>query len=477
MASFYPDHPLGLPPQHEGAEGNSLDGQSLILNHDDNTISSINTDYHSRQMRALGMDPDIPNPGDSPVKEYAPPPRPAAKAKNNQYTQPKKSKSKSKSPSVKKLKHPRNGDYYDDETSSCLPIWIIDAPFWLKMVIVTSVALLLGAMVLIGVAATLEVQNRDEEKRAPSPASPPGYLKPTPGDGFGDLSPPTQAPVVNIEPWEPRRTDTTVSFFVVAGRFPQETLDTLPEELQALPNIDGNTVLFHLGDWNSPSATECDEASFQDNAILFQQSSLPVYFVVGDNEFNDCPNPREAYSFWYDYLLEFETLHWPPPSDWSISRDVSDYSENFAYVYRNVLVIGINLVGGEKHDEREWEDRHEADLNWIQSNFASNEGDFELMVILAHADPEIQSNEDFFNSFYDLVGSDFSDTQVVYIHRSLGTEKWGYEGNYNRLENLIVGVVEGTVWPPMLVTIDTAAGLVDFDQEQWYIQYKEAGMV
>lgn len=179
---------------------------------------------------------------------------------------------------------------------------------------------------------------------------------------------------------------------------------------------------------------------------------------------------------WYDYLLEFETDHWPAPSQWNISRD-ADYEENFAYVHRNVLLIGINLVGGVVHDNREWEDRHAADLEWIQSNFETHQGDFETMVIMAHADPEILANEPFFDLFYDLVGSNFAGTQIIFIHRSLGDESWGLERNYNGFENLMVAVVEGTKWPPMLVTIDTAAGLVEIDQEQWYTEFKAGGMV
>jgi hypothetical protein len=141
------------------------------------------------------------------------------------------------------------------------------------------------------------------------------------------------------------------------------------------------------------------------------------------------------------------------------------------------LIVGINLVGGVVHDNKEWEDRHDADLRWIELNYNAYEGEFETMVIIAHADPEIQANEPFFDVFYELVRSDFAGTQIIFIHRSLGDEGWALEPNYNGIENLMVAVVEGTLWPPMLVTIDTAAGLVEIDQKQWYQQFKAGGMV
>jgi hypothetical protein len=64
--------------------------------------------------------------------------------------------------------------------------------------------------------------------------------------------------------------------------------------------------------------------------------------------------------------------------------------------------------------------------------------------------------------------------QVIFIHRNLGVESWGLEPAFNGLSNLIVVVMEGSVWPPMLVEIDTAAGIVDIDQEQWYTEYINA---
>jgi hypothetical protein len=174
----------------------------------------------------------------------------------------------------------------------------VDAPFWLKLVIVTSTALLLGAMVLIGVAASLEVQNREDEAQNNAAVSPPSLA---PGNSFPtqpNLAPtnipltaePTFSPVEEMPPWQPYNTSTSVQFFVAGGRFAEDALTNLPEELSNLPNIDGNTVLFHLGDWNSPSLTRCEETAYNDIATLFANSSLPVYFVVGDNEFNGRSN-------------------------------------------------------------------------------------------------------------------------------------------------------------------------------------------
>jgi hypothetical protein len=184
----------------------------------------------------------------------------------------------------------------------------------------------------------------------------------------------------------------------------------------------------------------------------------------------DCPNPNQAYNFWQEYFVDFESQHWSEPALWDISRQ-DKYPENFAYIYKRVLVLGINLVGGVVHDNKEWEQRHNADLDWIDYNYYEHNGQFDTLVILAHADPEIQANEKFFETFYEVVEFDYTETQVIFIHRNLGIDTWGLEPSYNRIDNLFMVVVEGSIWPPMLVSIDTAAGLVEIDQEQWYQDY------
>jgi hypothetical protein len=110
-----------------------------------------------------------------------------------------------------------------------------------------------------------------------------------------------------------------MSFAATAGRYPDELAQQVPE---LLPNftstktvtaaVDGGPVtaqqaddngggnappgggdvesvlqfLAHLGDWNSPSYTNCDESAYEDIADLFTASTVPVYFVPGDNEYN-----------------------------------------------------------------------------------------------------------------------------------------------------------------------------------------------
>jgi hypothetical protein len=99
------------------------------------------------------------------------------------------------------------------------------------------------------------------------------------------------------------------SFGVTAGRYPDELAAIVPD---LLPNftstrtintayVPGQTTaeggemadveswpqfLLHLGDWNSPAYTNCGEAAYEGIAEMFSTSTVPVYFVPGDNEYN-----------------------------------------------------------------------------------------------------------------------------------------------------------------------------------------------
>lgn len=174
---------------------------------------------------------------------------------------------------------------------------------------------------------------------------------------------------------------------------------------------------------------------------------------------------------WYTYNLDFETKFWPAPTEWNITRQVPFYRENFAYTHQGILFVGINLVGGEYHDDQEWQDRHRANLVWINAQYQQHVQTITTMVVLAHSAPPVFNNFPFFTQFLDDVENVFFDIQVLFIHRNLGVEPWGLEPRYDGIDNLMVVVVEGSVWPPMLVEIDAATGVSDFNQDEWYNQY------
>jgi hypothetical protein len=234
--------------------------------------------------------------------------------------------------------------------SNCIPQWIIEAPFWLKLIIIASIALLIGALALIVVGGQLSGGGlfsafRQDDKNptddlgnmpirtkpavmiatSPAPTNAPSLVAPTepttaslttaftlsptgyPSTAFPTKYPtqsstkyPTQSPTTKSPTGYPTKnptvaptkyptqspTSSKVNFLIIGGRFDGDDTKILEYGLKSLPNVDGDTILVHLGDWNSPYTTSCDEDSFITNVNSFKQSSVPVYFVPGDNEYN-----------------------------------------------------------------------------------------------------------------------------------------------------------------------------------------------
>ncbi len=151
-----------------------------------------------------------------------------------------------------------------------------------------------------------------------------------------------------------------------------------------------SAFLVHLGDIKSQGLGICYENHYTTVADLLLPSTLPVFIVPGDNEWNDCSDPEEAWEYWSASFMRFDE-HWEfgPDVDRQEGRE-----ENFAFVHDGVLFVGINLPGGAIHDEEEWATRHSANADWIDGNLAARDDEIEAAVLLAHANPS-SSHDDF----------------------------------------------------------------------------------
>ena len=427
----------------------------------------------------------------------------------------------------------------EPEKRRCVPLWLIRAPYWLKLAIVVATALLTAAIVFVGVSTWWVVSNDDsgdhpqkvhiydDPKLPPSaydyyqPEDPPisapvvsppvdedataapvtptnrpqRTQRPTPSPTISPTKAPvaeTEAPVAVTNTLSPTKatlaptssptsspssaqtsapTQGTFTFYVTAGRFIDDALEALPEQLPTLPTDDPNSMLVHLGDWNSPAATSCVEQTYMQIDDIYRTSSLPVYFVVGDNEYNDCPNPELALDYWYQYNLDFETKYWPAPQAWQVQRQLPGHAKNFAFHHDQMLFLGVSVVGGRLHDAQEWESRLAANLQWIDFQVTSHANKISTLVVFAHSDPDLESNDPFFTPFLQRVEQDYAGLEVIYVHRNSAGSVLGLESSYSGISNLSVVVVQGSVWPPLKMEINPYSNTVNVEQSNWYNQY------
>ena len=286
----------------------SLDGESLLLPDHVHDFSDEVSSMHSGSIRIVQQDPS-----------------------NDQSKGTKHTANNSKDLSTNSPRSSEEYSHPDGPSSSCVPIWVRRAPLWLKLVLLFSVVLLLGAIVLVGVGAALALQEGDDPPAswatnrgdvgddlpktgsfAPaatptsSPVSPAiamatmmptlrTTVAPTPSPVAPTPSPVTRTPTLSpssmpsatesetpsLAPTEPFDPDKLV-FYAMAGRANNELVTQ--QELARLPRRGGTSFLMHLGGWNADDM--CPEQAYQDTAAWYSPTSIPVYFLMGENEYN-----------------------------------------------------------------------------------------------------------------------------------------------------------------------------------------------
>lgn len=214
--------------------------------------------------------------------------------------------------------------------------WVRESPFWLKLMFAGSLFFLSVAFVLvvIGIFVATKTQQQggwnsatttnsnnpwwnddigDEDvvfippedisfpivprptgppvpKVAANPPTTPGapvvVVVPTPAPQQNSVpvsvvatkptEPPTLVPTIAPQPLE-------TNIYITAGILPNT--EPVRNLLNLLPGTAENSFLVHLGDWNNATQQNvtCDASVYQETAVFYRQSSVPVYFVLGDN--------------------------------------------------------------------------------------------------------------------------------------------------------------------------------------------------
>ncbi|MCH9653417.1 MAG: hypothetical protein K0U86_04970 [Planctomycetes bacterium] len=215
----------------------------------------------------------------------------------------------------------------------------------------------------------------------------------------------------------------------------------LPQQVAELPK-DAEFVI-HVGDIKGGKAA-CDEAVYQKVSGMLSQSQAPVFIIPGDNEWNDCTNPDQAWKFWDQYFMRFDRRwrHTLP-----VFRQL-EREENFSFVKGGVLFVGINIVGGLVHEPAEWKQRHADDLDWVRRNLRRYGNNVTSLVLFGHAKP-IAAHNDFFGPF----SQDAIKFQkpILYLHGD--GHKWIYDRPFEAKNILRIQVDQGGIAPPLKIAV------------------------
>lgn len=157
--------------------------------------------------------------------------------------------------------------------------------------------------------------------------------------------------------------------------------------------------------------------------------------------------------------MEFE-------NNWKLKTKVdrqNGFKENFAFVSKGVLFIGINLVGGLVHDSSEWRERHFSNARWIETQFNNNKKDVRAAVIIAQANPD-EKHQDFISKF--LNSAEQFSKPIIFIHGD--GHRWIYEESWLKSNIIRIQVDKGGIAPPLkLIMNPDSENIISYDRKQF----------
>ena len=256
---------------------------------------------------------------------------------------------------------------------------------------------------------------------------------------------------------------TLVTFYAMGDvpYAPEEDV-LLPQQIADLPK-DAEFVA-HVGDIKAGSPP-CDEAVYNKVFGMLAQVSVPVFIIPGDNEWNDCSNPAQAWEFWKKYFMRFDR-RWPHRLP--IFRQL-EQEENFSFVKSGVLFLGLNIVGGRVHDPEEWTLRHAQILDWTLRNLRQFGDTVSSVVIFGHANPNPAKHNDFFEPF--VIEAQAFGKPILYLHGDGHT--WIHDRPFAAENILRVQVDKGGIAPPVKITVtDHPTEPFHFDIRMMFAHWK-----
>ena len=192
--------------------------------------------------------------------------------------------------------------------------------------------------------------------------------------------------------------ETTTISFTAIGDVPynNEQRDGLITIISKHNALDPSEFVIHVGDIK-PGALECNESIYEDVSGILKMMEAPTFIVLGDNEYNDCTDPKQGLEYWNKYFLHFnENWVFEPTVTYQPGR-----RENFSWIDHKVLFIGIDLVGSQVRDSLEWNNRLTQNGLWIKKLSEEQVNNVEAMVVFGHANI-LEAGPDKFKPFTDL---------------------------------------------------------------------------
>lgn len=218
-------------------------------------------------------------------------------------------------------------------------------------------------------------------------------------------------------------------FYVTGGFFPGSQLFNEFRDSEFITELkeahrDGAAFVVHLGNFNDPDRTACDERFYRDVervSVVDRTSNrvvLPVLFVNGADDYVRCPNPYQAFSYWAERLGSIERT-WP---DYDANvlggvKRMDGRPENFSFVHKRVLFLGLDVVTGDVDAVTDQRKRDADNAWWVRERVTRHYDDVDAVVLFGNEAPDANDHRFFFRTLIREV-VDEAQLPTVYFYSS-----------------------------------------------------------
>ncbi len=256
----------------------------------------------------------------------------------------------------------------------------------------------------------------------------------------------------------PTATVDRLTTFYAIGDVPYNQKQTAQIRVQ-LANIPADAeFVIHVGDLrNADNNDTCILEEYTNASSLFQLSHAPVFIVMGDNDYNDCPNLEDGWKYWHSEFANFESRYWK--HNFNIQHH-PNRTENFAFVHKQTLFMGLTIVGGHNRPAMNNSARLLDEVEWAKQlirNYNANRTDIGRVVIFGHANPT-RMHKDFFEPLMQFIEWEVGN-QLPILYLNGDKHEWAYNPNFMNQPNLLRIMVTGGGDEPPLKVMVNATGL------------------
>ncbi len=188
-----------------------------------------------------------------------------------------------------------------------------------------------------------------------------------------------------------------------AARFDFALIGDMPYTDEAATNLFPNAVrdindadvefVVHDGDIKSGSAP-CTDELFQDRLTQFQKFEHPMFYIFGDNEWQDCGNNKTNKFDQLERLGKLREMFCVGNASLGkrslpLERQSSAFPENIRWQRGEVLFAGFNMPGGaNNYGKPEFAARNTANCAWLKDTFAlARKEHYQGIMLIIQANP------------------------------------------------------------------------------------------